>query len=208
MNASGNINKSCQNSSVTAQCFSPSRALWCILDWQAGDSQFTNSMRATGAITHQGKYLCNCSAPSMYLPVLLWGFVWILFATRARLCKGSRRAPGAAGTRGDTGAHSRPSLEQMFADPFLQCLPSPDLSFISSADSFPCSSTSLASWKLGIFWCGAFQGTLGKVSHWLIRNRECKKPPGAVCADDRGVASAASAKSSWLLLKCSWNLQG
>lgn len=115
------------------------------------------------------------------------------------------------GLVGAIGTHSKPSLEQMFADPFLQCLPSPDLSFISSANSFPCSHTSLASWNHGIFSCGVFQGTLGKVSHWLIRNREYKNllvlsvlmsPPHRGWVTSPG----ASAKSSWLLLKCSLSL--
>lgn len=90
------------------------------------------------------------------------GLCLILFATRARLCKGSRRAPGAAGTRGDTGAHSRPSLEQMFADPFLQCLPSAGLSFISSADSFPCSSTSWPAGSTGYFGVVLSRGPWGE----------------------------------------------
>lgn len=151
----------------------------------------------------------QCSDLSMYLPVFLWCFVGMLFSTP--VCA---KAPGEVqemlGLVGATGAHPKPSLEQMFADPFLQCLPSPDPSFISSADSFPCSSTSLASWNQRIFSCGVFRGTLGKVSHWLIRHRECKNllMVSVLMSPSQGVASGASAKSSWLLLKRSWNLQG
>lgn len=58
--------------------------------------------------------------------------------------------------------NSKLSFEQMFANSFLWYLHSSDLSFISSADSFLCSDTSLASWNLWIFPCGIFQGNPGE----------------------------------------------
>lgn len=58
--------------------------------------------------------------------------------------------------------NSKLSFEQMFANSFLWYLHSSDLSFISSADSFLCSDTSLASWNLWIFSCGIFQGNPGE----------------------------------------------
>jgi len=66
--------------------------------------------------------------------------------------------------------NSKPSFEQMFANSFLQYLHSSDLNFISSADSFLCSSTKLASWNHGIFSSDIFKGNPGESQ--LIRNTE------------------------------------
>lgn len=94
LNVSGNKNKSCQDTSVTAQCFCPFRALCCILGLQAGDSQFTNSTREPQCHYSSGEIFVQLLSPEHVFACVFWCFVWILFATRAHLCKGSKRGSG------------------------------------------------------------------------------------------------------------------